>query len=173
MNLDGALTEAEFGGGDFIGFAAANQRQYFPLARRERVTPRADASALAELDAVLAVRFQRPLHPVDEVLIAERLLQEVERTLLHGLHGHRDVAVPGDEDHRNDRAAQIQLLLQLETAHTGHAHVEYQAARPPWIIARKKLMRGAHTGAGEANRLHQQLQRVAHGLIVVNYEDAR
>jgi hypothetical protein len=37
---------------------------------------------------------QRALHAIEQFLVAERFLQEIECAVLHGFHGHRDVAVP-------------------------------------------------------------------------------
>jgi len=66
---------------------------------------------------------------IDEVLVAERLLQEIEGPVTHGFHRHGDVAVAGNEDHRDDCTLLVQGLLQLEAAHAGHADIEHETAR--------------------------------------------
>ncbi len=50
------------------------------------------SAELAALDGVA--------HDGHQPLGAERLFDEVVGALAHGLHGHRDVAVAGDQDHR-------------------------------------------------------------------------
>ncbi len=76
----------------------------------------------------------------------------------------------GDEDDRQDRTAQVQLLLELQTAHAGHAHIEHQAARLPGIVALEKLLSRRQRGGGESHRLEQQSQRVSNGFIVIDDE---
>ena len=63
-----------------------------------------------------------------------------KRAVLHGLYRHRHIAMAGHEDHRDDRAAQVQLFLQLQAAHARHAHVEHQAARLVRVVAGQKLV---------------------------------
>ena len=65
--------------------------------------------------------------------------REVGVAVLHGLDGHRYVAVPRDEDHRDDRALEVQLLLQLQPAHAGHPHVQHQAARLRGVVGGEEL----------------------------------
>ena len=87
-------------------------------------------------------RDQRALHAIEQFLVAKRLLQEIEGAVLHGFDRHRDVAVAGDEDDRDRRAAQVQLVLHLEPAHARHAHVEHQAAGLRRVVARQEFLRG-------------------------------
>ena len=44
--------------------------------------------------------FQRAAGNIDQLLGGERLLQKIVGTVFHRLHGHRHVAVAGDQDHR-------------------------------------------------------------------------
>ena len=59
-------------------------------------------------------------HALDErdelVLVPERLLDEILGALLHRRHRHRHVAVAGDEDDRQRRAALDQAVPQLQAA---------------------------------------------------------
>ena len=57
----------------------------------------------------------------------ERLRRKVERVGFHRLHGHRDVAVAGDEDDRNIGPAG-EPPLQLEAAESLEFHIEHEAA---------------------------------------------
>jgi hypothetical protein len=67
------------------------------------------------------------LNGVEEILIAERLGQELDGTSLHRLHGHWDVAMPGDEDDRNLPLCCGELALKIEAALAKHSDVEHQA----------------------------------------------
>ena len=124
-----------------------------------------------ERGAVARVALEGPLDAIDEILIAEGLLQEVEGALLHGLDRHRDVTVAGDEDDRNDGATQVELLLQLEPAHAGHAHVEHQATRLARLVGLEELARRGEGARREADGFQQETQGVTHAFIVVHDED--
>jgi len=58
----------------------------------------------------------------------EWFFDEVDRARLHRLNRDGDVAVPGHDNHRQADAALAQRLLDFESAHLGHAHVEQDAA---------------------------------------------
>ena len=60
-------------------------------------------------------------------MIAERLRQELDRAPLHRLHGHRNIAVPGDEDDRDVDVCRRELSLKIETALPGQSDIEHQA----------------------------------------------
>src|SRR5207248_9694406 len=68
VNLDRALAEAEVRSHHLIRLAAGHQGKHFPLARRQRVEPLANAGALTERRAILAIPLQRPLNAVDQIL---------------------------------------------------------------------------------------------------------
>ncbi len=64
----------------------------------------------------LAPAVNRLLDGVEEVFIAERFRQEFARAGFHGAHGHRDVAVTGDENDGKPNIDLGEFLLQLKTA---------------------------------------------------------
>jgi hypothetical protein len=136
MNLKGALTHTELVRHDLVALALHYEREHF--ARRERGEARADAVVLVECCARLGVFGERVLNAIDQVLIAEGRLEESVCAVLHGLDRRRDVAVSRNEDDGNDGAAQIQLLLQLDAAHTRHPHIEHEAAVLVRIVVREK-----------------------------------
>jgi hypothetical protein len=81
--------------------------------------------------------------------------------------------VTGDEDDRQDRVLLVQLLLQLESGHARHADVEHEAAGPVLAVRIEELLRGAERLDRLADRAQQELQRIAHGCVVVDHEDGR
>ena len=120
--------------------------------------------------APCAIALDGGMDCIDQHLIVERLGQELGRAGLHRTHGHRNVAVPGDEDDRESDACFRKLLLKRESAHAGQPHVEHEAAgcvRPRRL--REFLCRGekAHV---VAYRPEKSLERTAHGRIVVDDE---
>jgi hypothetical protein len=58
----------------------------------------------------LAVLVQRLVYASDQILLAKRLLDEVECPGLHCVDSHGHVAMTGDEDDRNRCALPVQLL---------------------------------------------------------------
>jgi len=63
-----------------------------------------------------AVLRDGKLDRVQQILIAERFGQELDRTALHGPNRHRDIGVAADEDNRQAQICLGQLLLKLEPA---------------------------------------------------------
>ena len=54
----------------------------------------------------------------------ERLLQEIERAPLGGLHRGGDGAMPRDHDHRGGRLLLPEAREGLQAVEPGHLHVE-------------------------------------------------
>src|SRR5688572_24761459 len=173
VNFHRALTQLQIAGDHFVRLAVHHEIEHFALARRQSFETAPYVVALAERSAIAAVFLQRLVDAIDEVLVAERLLDEIDRARLHGLHCHRHVAVTGDEDDRQDRMLFVELLLQLQSRHAGHADVEHQAARAILAVRVEKLLRRAERLHRVSDRAQQQFQRIADCSIVVHHEDGR
>jgi hypothetical protein len=130
----------------------------------------ADHVAPRQHAAAARVELERLVDAVEQVLVAERLLDEVDRAGLHRLDRHRHVAVAGDEDDRQDRVALVELDLQFETAHAGHADVEHQAPRPVVALGVEELLTGFEHLHGQPDRLEQHAQGIADRCVVVDDE---
>ncbi|OBX35027.1 hypothetical protein A8U91_04097 [Halomonas elongata] len=63
-----------------------------------------------------------PYH-FDQALAGEGLFQKVPGALAHGFHGGGNVAVTGDQDHRQVRIASADLAQQGHAVHARHADV--------------------------------------------------
>ena len=77
-----------------------------------------------------------------EILLLERLWQEVYGPRLHRPRGHRNVTVSGDEDDRNPYAGLHELVLKLESANSRKPHIEYQATRGLRPLCFQEFQRG-------------------------------
>src|SRR5262245_2990545 len=75
------------------------------------------------------IASQSGFNGLNEILITERLCQELDGAALHRLHGHRDVGVRCDEDNRHLPICRGKVALKLKTASPWHSHVEDQASR--------------------------------------------
>jgi hypothetical protein len=52
------------------------------------------------------------IHSIQKILVAERLREKLDGAALHRLHGHRNVAMPGDEDDRESDAPGGEISLK-------------------------------------------------------------
>ncbi len=77
----------------------------------------------------------------------------------------------GDEGDGQGRAALDQLVLQLEAAHAVHADVGDQAGDLARVEAGEERLGGVEALDTIVLALEQPLQRIAHGLVVVDYVD--
>ena len=129
MHLDGAQADAEPGGELLVRFAGEQPLQHLALPRGQLIDPLAcHAAALAARLAFLE-HVERLVEAGEQRLLGERLLDEVDRALLHGAHRGRHLAMPGHHDHRPVDAALLELRHHLEAVHLRHADVEQHAAR--------------------------------------------
>src|SRR5689334_23298098 len=76
MNLDSSLTQAQIAGDHFVRFAVHDEIEHFALARRESLEAFADFRSLAERGAIRTVLLERLVDAIDEILVAERFLDE-------------------------------------------------------------------------------------------------
>src|SRR5581483_1473926 len=170
MSLDRTRAQAELGRDLLVGLSVDQQVHDLALAPRQHRQPGQDVGALLARAPRAAIDLERAMDPVEQGLVAEGLLQEVERTCLHRAHGHRNVGVAGHDDGGDRDAAARQLLLQLETAHPSHPNVEHEAAGALRLIRRQEVARRPERLDRKAHRLDEPAQRVAHRSVVVEYE---
>src|SRR6267143_3799291 len=77
------------------------------------------------------IASEADLDRIEKVLIAERLRKELNGATLHRLHGHRNVAVPCDEDDWEVPVRGSKLALKIKTASPRESDIEHQAR---WAI---------------------------------------
>ena len=106
-----------------------------------------------------------------QVLVADRLGQEIDGARLHGAHARRNVALAGDENDRPVRSLGRQRLLQLEAVETGHGDVQYGATGNRRIVLCKEFLRRRVRPDIVALRAQQPRQRLEHPGVVIDDED--
>jgi hypothetical protein len=89
-----------------------------------------------------AITRQTALNGVEKFLFAYWLREKLDRATFHGLHRHRNVAVPSDKDDRELSARRRELTLEFKTALSRQSHVKYQAARPRRGLGFEKVGNG-------------------------------
>ena len=72
--------------------------------------------------------YAAELNRIQQVLIAERFREELDRSSLYCLDGHRDVAISGYKDNRNVNVRRRQLTLKIEPASAGQPDIEHKAS---------------------------------------------
>ena len=122
--------------------------QHLAFARRERGQPLPDVVEFGAGLPLMAVRLDGGADGLEEILVVDRLGEEINRAALHGAHAHRDVAVAGEEDDRDLAAPGDQRLLQLQAVQARHRHVQHQAAGCVRIVLIEELLR-----RGERDRI--------------------
>ena len=93
---------------------------------------------------------------------------EILGAFLHRRHGHRHVAMAGDERDRQRRTALEQAVLQLEAAHPVHPDVGDQAGDLARIEARQERLGRVEALDAVVLAFEQPLQRIAHRFVVVD-----
>ena len=109
--LHSRLARAQLGGDLLVEQTGHDPRQDVPLAWGEGRVAAAQLGPLRAVRAHRPVALDRAADGVEEVLLAERLRQELHGAGLHGLDRHGDVAMPGEEDDWQCRVRLGQLAL--------------------------------------------------------------
>src|SRR5437763_15596866 len=118
----------------------------------------------------LAVALERSSDRVQHVLIAKRLGEKIDSAGFHGLHRHRDVAVPGHEYDRSMDVRLGELGLEVESGEPRQSDIEQEAGCHIGKLAAQQGRGRTERLDLEAGRSKQAAQRLAHGFIVVNDE---
>src|ERR1700722_6499625 len=139
MDLHGGLGDADIAGNLLAEAATRDLAPDFALARAQRLEafPEGRHSHFVLPPGTIAREAER--NGVQEVLIAERLRQELDGAALHRVHRHWNVAVPGDEDDRQVPVGCGKLALKIETALSRKPDVEHEASRTIREIGRNKV----------------------------------
>ena len=106
-------------------------------------------------------------HPVG----VERLFQEIEGPHPHRFHGHRHIAMPGDQDHRQAAVLSHQLLEKGHPVHARHADV---ADNHPWKVWSDAFQRIFGTAIGfriEPRQGQPLADRLPHVRLVIDDRD--
>src|SRR5262249_19554572 len=102
MDFDRLLGRAELHRDLLVQLPGDDEREDFALSRRERADAPLELAVLSDFRVALATPDQRAADRVEQLAIVARLLEEVEGASLHRPHAHRNVAIAGEEDDRQD-----------------------------------------------------------------------
>src|SRR6267142_1143518 len=173
MDLDGFLGRAKLAGDLLVQKALDDEREDLTFAWRQGLIASPQSKELLlVLSRALATR-DTLRDRVEQLLIVERLGEELQRASLHGSDRHRDVTAPGYEHNRQFKAQPSQFCLELQPAEIRQVNIKHQAVGILQSIRTQTLRRGAerlHLKAGGANRPRQ---RHTDRHVVVDDEDPR
>src|SRR5262245_32075379 len=86
-----------------------------------------------------AIAFEAEVARVPQALVPARLGQELDRSSLHALNRHGNVAIRGNENDRHIDVRRRELSLEIEAASSGQSDVEHEASRSLWASGFQKL----------------------------------
>ena len=129
MHLHRRFGDADIAGNLFVEATGRDLDHDLALAGAERVETLPERTQGLITLPTGTIASEAGLDSIEEVLITERLCEELYGTALHRLHGHRDVAVRCDEDDRDLPVRRGKVALKLKTASPRHSNVEHQASR--------------------------------------------
>ncbi len=173
MDFDGDLADPHLPGNLLVHQARGRQRHHFALTLAERGVALAQVVAALQRLALGAVHGNCRGHRVEEILVPEGLGQEVHRAGLHRPHRHLDIAMPGDEDHRQAHAALVHLALHLQPVGHLQAYVEHHAAGRVVDFRVQERLRREEGARAHADGAQQVRQGVVHAGVVIDDVDQR
>src|SRR6266550_9600135 len=88
---------------------------------------------------------------IQQVLVPEGLGKELHRAGFHGLHRHRNISMPGDEDDGNPDARIRQLALKVQAVDARKSHVQNQAT---WSVRTQSSSSITNTVGTAADVIH-------------------
>src|SRR5262245_25978968 len=125
MNLHGDLAQTNFRSDLLVHQAGAHQAHDLPLSIAECLVSRPQGLRLFLELVTCSIALQRNADSIQKILLTKRLGQALDRSSLHGLHGHRNVAVPRNENYWNVNLSLGQLGLKIEPAQARQSDIQY------------------------------------------------
>lgn len=140
MHLHGDLAKLEFGCDLLTHQTARDESHDFALARGKQLEMRLQLGDHMLMLAPFLITLDRSCDGIQKILVAKRLGKEVDGTRFHGPHRHGNVTMPRDEHDGNPDVRLCQLGLEIETAQSWKANIEYQAVRYVRVLAVQELL---------------------------------
>jgi hypothetical protein len=116
-----------------------------------------------------ATALQRTAHGFHKAFGRKRLFQKIGSAILHGLHGHGDIAMPGDENHGQLGVQHAHGGQQPKAAHLRQADVADHDAGKIRGQVLLRLLGTAHADAVQTFEAHGLL--AGHGDIGIVFND--
>ena len=131
----------QFGSDFLVRPARNNQLQDLPLALRESLETRAQCRGIGLRLTCSAIAFERLLNRIEQILIPKGLGEKLHSARLHRAYGHRNVAIPGNENDGDRDVRACQFVLKVEPAQAGQTHIQHQTAGSRWSLLMQEILR--------------------------------
>src|SRR5688572_645759 len=129
MNFYGDDAQIELGSDALVHLPRDDVAHDLPFALRELVVASPQRRESGVVTAPRTITLYGRMNGVEQHLVIEWFGEELCRASLHRTHGHRHIAMPGDEDDRQRDSCFREFLLKCQSAHSGQTHVEYETTR--------------------------------------------
>jgi hypothetical protein len=172
--LDCGFSHAHLGGDLFVEQAGDHPRQNLLLAPRKRCEALSQGGNLRVMLAEEAVALKRLMDSVQQILIVERLGEELQRPRLHRPDRHGSISEASDENDRNVNIGLCQLALEIEPTLSRQPDIEDQAARNIRQLPLQNFLRRAEKLNLQTYGADQTVKRIAdRGVVIYNEHDTR
>jgi hypothetical protein len=142
MDLHRGFGDAQVAGNLLVQTPLSDLSQDCALARRQDFESRPKRAQCFFILAACTVSGEPNIHSVQEILVPERLREELDGACLHRLHTHRDVAMSGHEDDRESDARRGEIALKIQSALTRQSHIEDETSSAIGRFATEKIGHG-------------------------------
>ena len=165
------LAERQLAGNLLVAQTGGDKAQHLRFARCQRCQ-----AGLQNRQAVLnlplvAHLIKRHRHRVEQILVTERLGQEIDRARFHGAHRHLDVAMRRHEDHRRADILLQQPRLEFQSADTGEPDIDNETTHGCSAAVFDQPV-GARVEAGfQPDGVQKGGQRVAQRRVAIDHRD--
>src|SRR3954447_26416235 len=140
MHFHGDLAELDASCDLFAHETARNEGHDFTLARGQECEMLLEVRDRVLMFTTRSVALDRSRDRIEQILVAKWLGQEIDGTGFHGSHRHRNISMSSDKYNRNSNVGLCQLDLEIETAQSGQADIEYEAAWNISALGRENLL---------------------------------
>src|SRR5271163_1598262 len=127
LHLHRTFRSSEFSRNLFIEHARDKHGDHLLLARSQRVEALLKVGYFFLLFTPGTILLQCDTNSVQQILVADRLGEELHRTSLHGANTHWNVAVAGAKTYGVTNVSCRQLTLNIDATQSRQSDIQYQA----------------------------------------------
>src|SRR5215510_5196782 len=171
VNLYGDLDNSNFCCNLFVHQSGGDQAHHLLFTPTERMVSATQLVYLLIGFSPLAVAIERFSDSIQKVLLPNRLGKKLNRTGLHGLYRHWDIAIAGNKNDWNINVHFGELGLKIEPAQSWQSDVQYQATDLIGQLAPKEFRGGCVGSTLQVDRLEERPQALTNIRIIVNHKN--
>src|SRR5580700_8261341 len=142
MHLYGGYGDADISSDLFIETARGRLDHDLPLARAKSIETLFERMKRLITLPTSPIPTKAVLDSIEQLLVSERLGEELYCTALHRLYGHGNIAVRRDEYDWDLPVGRSQFALELKTTGPRHSNIEHEAARALRGLGLEKIGNG-------------------------------